>query len=185
MEIRLARAAEKQAIVDFCKAVDPEDYLPGAMDWFLMNGKFLLLLDGRRIAGIDHFDRRPDGSAWLSAARIHPDYRGHGWIVKMNEYALTLPQLRGVNAARMLIEATNRSSLRAAEKGRYSLAARLALLDWKAPKASSARRRPASGFSRVTPRSFAAHAAASPVLALQSGLLHFPRQMTQVMAMNE
>src|SRR5467141_90851 len=132
MEIRVARTAEKRAIVEFCKSVDPEDYIPGEIDWFLKNGKFLLLLDDRRIVGIDHFERRPDGSAWLSAARIHPDYRGHGWIVKMNEYALTLPQLKGVDAARMLIAATNRSSLRAAEKGRYSVAARLALLEWKA-----------------------------------------------------
>src|SRR6267142_4823208 len=154
MEIRMAKVAEKRAIIQFCKSVDPDDYIPIEIDWFLKNGKFLLLLDGPRIVGIDHFERRPDGSAWLAAARIHPDYRGHGWIVKMNEHALTLPQLKGVNAARMLITATNTSSLRAAQKGRYALATRLAWLEWRASKADPGGPPRASGFAQVSPRAF-------------------------------
>jgi len=84
-----------------------------------------------------------------------------------------------------LIAATNRSSLRAAEKGRYSVAARLALLEWKASRGSRDGPRRASGFARVPPRSFKAAAAASPILEVQGGLLHFPLRMTQVMAMND
>jgi N-acetylglutamate synthase-like GNAT family acetyltransferase len=187
MRLRLATAADTPAIARFCREIDREDYVPSRLEPMMAGGTFVLLEDRGRIVGLDRFERKPDGSVWFSAARIHPDYRGRGWINRMNAWALARPELRGVNYARMLITTTNTSSLRAAEKGGYRVATRLAILEWGPRRKSKRGSKGPSGFEPVSARAFAAAARRSRILKLQGGLLYFPAEalaMTEVMAMN-
>ena len=174
MKIRAARPGERAAIAKFCLSQDPEDYIPAWMDRFERQGRFFMLQDGRRLAGIVHGQRAPDGSAWMSAARVHEDYRGQGWINRMNDFALATPALRGARAARMLITSDNTSSARAALKGGYRVVSTLSFVDWEAP--SKGRRPPESpsGYGRCSPGTFRKEAAESRLLKAQGGLVYGP-----------
>ncbi len=174
MEIRQARPREHAAIAKFCLSQDPEDYVPAWMDRFVRQGRFFLLLDGNKIAGLVHGQRAPDGSAWMAAARVHEDYRGQGWINRMNDFALETPLLRDARAARMLITSDNTSSVRAAEKGGYRVVSTLSFVDWEPKSKARMARRPPSGFARSAPVTFAREVARSPLLKAQGGLVYGP-----------
>lgn len=173
MRFRAATRTDKRAIAAFCTREDPDDYIPEWIDRFFRQGAFYLLLDGSRIAGIVHGQVAPDTSAWMSAARIHHDYRGHGWINKLNEYAFASKRLTGAHAARMLITSDNTSSIRAAEKGGFHLAATLSFVDWEATSKPRARPIP-SGFSPLPPDKFLPRAVTSAVFHAQHGLVYAP-----------
>jgi hypothetical protein len=70
MEIRAARPSDRAAIRRFLRKEDPHDYVLDWMDRFDRAGRFYLLLDAKKIAGIFHGKLAPDGSAWMSAARV-------------------------------------------------------------------------------------------------------------------
>jgi hypothetical protein len=173
MRIRAASKAQGRAIAAFCLREDPDDYVPQWMDRLLRQGRFYVLTDGRRIAGLVHGQLAPDGSAWLSAARIHHDYRGHGWINRLNDFALARAPLDRAPAARMLISASNESSIRAAKKGGFRVAARLCLVEWEAPKGER-HPRIEPGMGRIGPERFVRACATSRVLAAQDGLVYMP-----------
>lgn len=174
MQIRAARAKEKAAIVAFCKHVDPDDYVPEWIGRFLAQGTFFVLVDGPRIAGLVHGQLSHDGSAWMSAARIHEDYRGRGWINKLNDFALSSPELRSARAARMLITSDNASSIRAAKKGGYRVASRLSFVDWEAPSKRPHPTGRSSGYLPCAPEDFRRQASGSLVLGAQGGLAYMP-----------
>lgn len=174
MEIRPSRAGERGAIVKFCLDEDPQDYIPAWMDRFLRQGTFFLLLDGKKVAGIVHGQRAPDGSAWMSAARVNEDYRGQGWINRMNDYALSTRPLRKAHAARMLITDDNTSSSRAAWKGGYRIVSTLSFVDWEPAAKAHGPRRPPSGYRRSSPERFSLEASRSPLLKAQGGLAYGP-----------
>ncbi len=174
MEIRPARPRERAAIAKFCLKQDPQDYVPAWMDRFLRQGRFFLLLDGRKIAGIVHGQRAPDGSAWMAAARVHEDYRGQGWINRMNDFALQTRALQGARAARMLITSDNTSSSRAAEKGGYRIVSTLTFVDWEATGKPRRPRGARSGYGRCPPLTFSREALRSALLKAQGGLVYGP-----------
>ncbi len=59
-------------------SVGPDDYVPMVLDEFLRTGVVLLAEDRGRAVGIMVYHDVPDGSAWLHAARTHPDHRREG-----------------------------------------------------------------------------------------------------------
>lgn len=182
MKFAIARASDKKMVIAFLRAMDPQDYTISRLDWLMANGQILLLFDGKKLVGMDRFERKPDGSAWFSAARIHPDYRGRRLINWMNDHALALPELRGASKARMLITTDNKASTRAAFKGGYRVAAKIALLEWE-PKGLSERGSVAdAGFLPASAREFELHAKLSPAFGAMNGLFYLP---PEVIEMNE
>lgn len=174
MHIRRATARDKRAITTFCYSVDPEDYVPEYLDRMMANGTFLLLFDGKRLVGLDRFGRKPDNSVWMSAGRIHPDYRGHGLINQMNDHAITLPELAGVRAVRMLIAKDNTSSRRAAQKGGYNVCSAHSVFEWEGkPKAKRSVARP-SGFVPATATEIRLALSNSRSYAATNGIVYFP-----------
>jgi GNAT superfamily N-acetyltransferase len=136
------------------------------------SGTFVLAFDGGRLVAIDRVSRLHDGALWLSAARVHPDYRGRGLIGSLNRHAMALPAYRGARAARLLIAASNESSLRAAAKNGFEVAAHVSMLEWE-PRSPADRRATApSGFVPARPLDVYLHVRMSPVFAAQRGLLY-------------
>jgi len=172
VQIREATRADRARILAFLKAEDPEDYVISWIGRFLAAGRFVLLLDGRKVAGIVHGRLAPDGSAWLSAARVRPDYRGQGWVNRLNDFALSTPGLRSARAARMLITHENTSSRRAAAKGGFTQATALSFMEWEQPVSRKAPAGARSGFARVSPRDFLESARGSTLLARQNGFAY-------------
>lgn len=172
MKIQAAGPSDWKAIAAFLLEMDPDDYVPEWMGRFTGDGQFFLLRDGKRLAGLVHGKAAPDGSAWLSAARVHPDYRGHGWINRLNEFALKSPKLKGAHAARMLITHENTSSLRAAEKGGYHVATRLSFVDWEAAWPMDRPRGRRSGFAPAAVADFRLFASMAPVPSAQRGMAY-------------
>jgi GNAT superfamily N-acetyltransferase len=172
VKIRPARPSDWEAIARFCLEMDPDDYVPEWMGRFTGEGRFFLLIDGTKFAGLVHGKLAPDGSAWLSAARVHADYRGQGWINRLNDFALQSADLKGAHAARMLITNDNASSLRAAEKGGYQLATRLSFVEWEAEWPTGRPRGRRSGFARTTSEDFRTFASMAPVPSALAGMAY-------------
>jgi hypothetical protein len=172
VEFRAARRADRRATAAFLRREDPEDYALEWMDRLLSVGKFYLLLDGDRIAGLVHVGRGPDGSAWISAERIGRQYRGHGWINRLNAYALASRPLRSAPATRMLITHDNASSIRAATKGGFRVVSTLSFMDWQERSKRKRRARAPSGFAKVSAPGFLRAARGSRVLKEQAGLAY-------------
>ncbi len=172
MEIRAARPSDRAAIRRFLRKEDPHDYVLDWMDRFDRAGRFYLLLDAKKIAGIFHGKLAPDGSAWMSAARVGQEYRGQGWMMRITAFALSSPGLRRAQAARMLITHDNRSSLRAARKGGYAPVSVMTFLEGKVPAPRRSGAPVSSGWKRATPAEFRKAALHSPLLRAQRGLAY-------------
>lgn len=172
VNIRPARPSDRKAIVRFLKGEDPHDYVLDAMDRFMGAGRFYLLLDGTKIAGIFHGKLAPDGTAWMSAARVNNAYRGQGWMMRMNAYAVRTAPLRRAHAARMLITHDNTSSLRAAAKGGFKVVSVMSFMDYDLPKRKSRQPPKASGWRKATPDEFLRAARGSKLIAAQGGKLY-------------
>ena len=151
---------------------DPHDYVLDWMARFERSGRFYLLMDGKKIAGVFHGKLAPDGSAWMSAARVGRVYRGQGWMMRITAFALASPGLRRARAARMLITHDNRSSLRAAYKGGYAPVSAMTFMEGKVPKARRSGAPEPSGWKRATAPEFRKAALRSPLLAAQRGLAY-------------
>jgi hypothetical protein len=171
VEIRGARPGDERAVVAFLRAEDPHDYVFDWMAQFRAQGRFFVLWDGRRIAGVVHGKRAPDGSAWMSVARVNKDYRGQGWINRMNERAVGSVPLRHAHAARMLITDDNASSRRAADKGGFRIVSTMTFMDWDVPKRRRGPLEP-SGYRKAAPAAFLKAARGSRALAAQGGLAY-------------
>jgi acetyltransferase (GNAT) family protein len=172
VKIRAARPADRRAILRFLRAEDPQDYVIGWMDLFQASGRFYLLLDGTKVVGVFHGKLAPDGSAWMSAARVNERYRGRGWMMKMNAYAVRTAALRSAHAARMLIVHDNASSLRAAAKGGFKRMVAMSFMEWERPKGARRPQARPPTWRKVGPEEFLKAARGSRLIAAQGGLAY-------------
>ena len=154
--------------------MDPEDYVPQYLGRLMASGTFLLLFDGKRLVGLDRFGRKPDNSAWMSAGRIHPDYRGRGLINQMNEHAFALPEMAGVDTARLLISKDNTSSRRAAQKGGYHVCSAHSVFEWNPREKSRRAVGRLSGFEQTTAKKMRLALAKSRSYSAMNGIVYFP-----------
>lgn len=189
MEFRVATADDRPSIIDLCTSIDPDDYVPAHLDRLMETGTFMLALDDGKLVGIDRVSRLHDGQLWLACARVHPDWRGRGLIGTLNGHAVALPKYRDAQFARLLISTTNTSSLRAAEKSGFHVAAEVSVVEWE-PKAPADRRaRAPSGFVPARAVDVYLHVRMSPVFAAQRGLLYltpdFGRPTDEYLALAE
>lgn len=113
IEIRPARAEDKNAIVAFCQnTFSWGDYIPDVWDDWLVgsNGKmFVGTVDGRRV-GMVHVAFLEDGAAWMEGMRVHPDFRRRGIGSAMDAAARLYARERGRRIARLATGITNRAA---------------------------------------------------------------------------
>jgi GNAT superfamily N-acetyltransferase len=81
IEVRPARAEDKNAIVAFCQnTFSWGDYIPDAWDDWLVDpsGRILVGVIGHQPVGMIHVAFLGNGEAWMAGMRVHPDFRRQG-----------------------------------------------------------------------------------------------------------
>lgn len=115
--IRRATSTDRGTLVVLCHAaVGADDYVPDFVDAFLETGVILVAEDAQRVIGMMVYHDIPDGSAWLHAARTHPDYRRRGVATALMSAGEALSQERRRTAMRLWASADNAPSVAANRK---------------------------------------------------------------------
>ena len=112
--IRRAKPSDRSAVVALCEAsVGPDDYVPDFLEDFLATGIVLLAEDDGGVVGMAVYHDVPDGSAWLHAARTHPDHRRQGVATALMTECEAIARRRHRNAMRLWASASNVASVQA------------------------------------------------------------------------
>jgi len=164
--IRRATREDKDALVALCReAVGPDDYVPALVDDFLETGVVFLAEEPRQAVGMMIYHEVPDGSAWLHAARTHPDRRQQGVATALMASCERLARERGRTAIRLWAAASNLASVTANRK--YGLEERARFTRMRVP-ARAAGGSPALERIALDPRTWSA-IAASRILRRAAG----------------
>lgn len=127
--IRRASRRDSGRIFDLCHAaVGPDDYVPDFLDAFLATGVVVIAEDRGRVIGMVVYHNVPDGSAWLHAARTHPDQRRRGVATALMSRCEGLARQRHRSAMRLWAAADNVPSVQANRKFGYRELARFTRL---------------------------------------------------------
>ncbi len=122
---RPATTADREALIALCHAsVGPDDYVPAFVDEFLDTGVILVAEDRDRIIGMVVYHDVFDGSAWLHAARTHPEYRRQGVATVLMAGCEALSRRHGRTAMRLWASMDNVASVNANRKYGYRERAR-------------------------------------------------------------
>ncbi len=117
---RRATRADTARLVELCRAaVGPDDYVPDFLDDFLSTGVVFLAEDADRVLGMAVYHDCPDGSAWLHAARTHPEHRREGIATALMSRCESLARQRHRNAMRLWASVHNVASVNANRKYGY------------------------------------------------------------------
>jgi GNAT superfamily N-acetyltransferase len=115
--IRRATEDDAAALVALCHAaVGLDDYVPSFVDDFLETGVIFVAEESAAPIGMMVYHDLPDGSAWLHAARTHPDWRQRGVATALMASCERLARERGRTAIRLWAEAANVASVTANRK---------------------------------------------------------------------
>jgi len=128
--VRPARPSDKDSLMSFIKSNwGGHDYIPRVWDEWLeskIGRVFVAEVDGIPV-GMSRIKFLDDGSAWLEAARIHPDFRGLGLATMLGERLVRVGRDRGAKVFRLTSRTRNRSAHRNIarmnfkEKSRFSI----------------------------------------------------------------
>ena len=115
--VRRATRRDTGALVALCReSVGPEDYVPAVLEDFLRTGVVFVAEEPGQAVGMMVYHDVPDGSAWLHAARTHPDRRQQGVATALMGACERVARARRRNAMRLWAEASNAASV-AANRG--------------------------------------------------------------------
>jgi ribosomal protein S18 acetylase RimI-like enzyme len=124
---RAATHEDLLALRELCTAsVGPDDYVPGFLERFVRDSVTLVAADGPLLVGMMVYDEPPDGSAWLHAARTHPEYRRRGVATALMSSCEAVARRRHRTAMRLWASADNVPSVTAnrgygfCERARFS-----------------------------------------------------------------
>lgn len=114
LETRRATPADLPALRRLCvESVGPDDYVLGFLERFVEDSATFLATEGASVVGVMVYDDTPDGSAWLHAARTHPDFRRQGVATALNRACEEYGRLRGRTSLRLWAAASNVASVTA------------------------------------------------------------------------
>jgi RimJ/RimL family protein N-acetyltransferase len=129
LKLRDARAADRQAVFDFCRNTWPEygDYIPRIWrDWLRdRGGRFIIAELGGRPVGLAKVTEFEKGELWLEGLRVDREYRHRGIARALNLEALETVRRMRPRVVRFCTGADNTASRRMAEKAGFFIAARL------------------------------------------------------------
>ena len=120
VRIRLALASDREAIAAFTEhTFDWGDYVADAFDtWLGQPGTRLLVAvdDQDEAVAMSRGRLVSSSEAWFHAARVHPDWRGHGIAGEMAAALREWAAEEGALVGRLLVEDWNEASIRHVEK---------------------------------------------------------------------
>ncbi len=117
---RRAGPADRRGLLDLCRAaVGPDDYVPDFLDDFLTTGVVFVAEEHGSLLGMVVYHDCPDRSAWLHAARTHPEHRREGIATALMARCEGLARQRHRTAMRLWASADNVASVRANRKYGY------------------------------------------------------------------
>jgi GNAT superfamily N-acetyltransferase len=139
LRARIAKPSDREDLVELCKrAVGEDDYVIPRLDSVIQRKGLLAVFRGARIVAMSNFTQAIDGTAWLGMARTDPDFRGQGIAQFMQRETADYVRKIGIDTMRFWILSTNRSSIRAAEKGNFRAVGEAARISISLPKRVSA-----------------------------------------------
>lgn len=116
VNIRRARHDDIAAITSFTTGTfEWGDYVPDMIDtWMDETGTGLFVATDANDApiGFGRCALLTPAEAWLHAARVHPDHRGHGIAGEMAVVMTDWARSQGAQVARLMVEESNESSVR-------------------------------------------------------------------------
>jgi len=120
LEIRPARAEDREAVLAFCAHTwEWGDYIEQVWDEWLHDPRgrlFVATMDGQPV-GVANVRMLNKTEAWLEGMRVDTAFRQHGIATALYEAQLTEAIRRGATTARLITESTNAGSLRLLERG--------------------------------------------------------------------
>jgi GNAT superfamily N-acetyltransferase len=132
--VRPARPGDKEPLMSFIKDNwGGHDYIPKAWDEWLRDeeGKvFVAETDGVPV-GMNRVKFLLDGSAFLEAARVHPDFRGRGLATMLGKSAMRYAIGRGVKVFRLDSRSTNKTAHRQIARMKFKELSRVNLYEPK------------------------------------------------------
>ncbi|MDE3091723.1 MAG: GNAT family N-acetyltransferase, partial [Chloroflexota bacterium] len=139
IEVRPARAEDKNAVVAFCQnTFSWGDYIPEVYDTWLADarGTLLVALIDHQPVGLLHAEFLDRGVAWLSGMRVHPDFRRQGVGSAADAVARSLGRARGCRVARLATNIKNIPAQQILAKEGYTCIVRFN--EWEAKPARRA-----------------------------------------------
>lgn len=122
IEIRRARAEDREAVLAFCaRTWEWGDYIERVWDEWLQDpsGELLVALaDGRPVA-IIHLQMLNETDAWQEGMRVDPAYRQQGIASRLSMEAGAEAMRRGATVVRLLTESTNTASIHMVEQAHF------------------------------------------------------------------
>ena len=127
--VRRSRPDDRPGLEALCRAaVGEDDYVITYLDRILGRGTGYVALDGTRIVGLMTLEGQRDGSAWLGAARTHPDVRRKGVASALTLALEARARADGRTATRLWSEAANAPAQAAVRRSGYRELGRFARL---------------------------------------------------------
>lgn len=127
--VRRAEPADRPDLEALCRAaVGKDDYVITYLDRILARDTGYVALEGARIVGLMTYEAQRDGSAWLGAARTHPDARRKGVATALTAALEERARADGRTATRLWSEAMNAPAQAAVRKAGYRELGRFARL---------------------------------------------------------
>jgi len=130
--VRPARPADKDPLMSFIKNIwGGRDRIPRLWDQWLKDktGKVLVVEADGVPLGMNRVRFLEDGSAWLEAARIHPDFRGRGLATMLGESAMRTAMGKGVEVFRLSSGPLNRAAHRQIARMNFKESSRVSLYE--------------------------------------------------------
>lgn len=122
IEIRRARAEDREAVLAFCAHTwEWGDYIERVWDEWLRDpsGELLVALaDGQPVA-ILHLQMLNETDAWQEGMRVDPAYRQQGIARQLSMEAGAEAMRRGATVVRLLTESTNTASIHMVEQAHF------------------------------------------------------------------
>lgn len=135
--VRRASLHDKPALEDLCRvAVGEDDYVLPLLRHLILRYVTYVALDGDRVVGMMIYHEVLDGSAWLSAARTHPEYRRKGVAMELVRALEGLARMKGLHAVRLWTSASNAAGVASFTKAGFREVARFTRMWAKASRAS-------------------------------------------------
>jgi GNAT superfamily N-acetyltransferase len=109
------------------------DYIPRVWDEWLKSKTgevFVAEVDGIPV-GMSRIKFLDDGSAWLEAARVHPDFRGLGLATMLGENLVQVGRDRGAKVFRLTSRALNRPAHRNITRMNFKETSRVSIYEPK------------------------------------------------------
>ncbi len=133
--IRQAEARDRDGLVALCHAaVGPDDYVPAFLEDFLTTGLIFVAEDRGHLVGMVVYHDCPDRSAWLHAARTHPEHRREGVATALMARCESTARQRHRSALRLWASLDNQASVRANRKYGYRERGRFTRMRLEVPR---------------------------------------------------